>query len=225
MARARHARRRPAAAGPAAAAAAAASPGPPGLAVRLVPAVLMLAAVLAFGTSVSAPFFLDDTEAVERNPYITALSPIGRALTSPPQSAVSGRPLVSLSLALNYAAGRLDPAGYHLWNLAVHAAAGLLVWGIVRRTLRSSRLPPELAASADAIAFVVALLWLVHPLHTEVIAYVVTRTESMMAVCYLLTIYAVIRASDTAGRRGWGRWPSSPAPPERRSRNRSPPCR
>ena len=180
------------------------SPGPPGLAVRLVPAVLVLAAVLAFGTSVSAPFFLDDTEAIERNPYITALSPIGRVLTSPPQSAVSGRPLVSVSLALNYAAGRLDPAGYHLWNLAVHAAAGLLVWGIVRRTLRSPRLPPEVAASADAIAFVVALLWLVHPLHTEVIAYVVTRTESMMAVCYLLTIYAVIRASDAAGRRGWG---------------------
>ena len=171
---------------------------------RLVPAVLMLAAVLAFGTSVSTPFFLDDNEAIERNPYITALSPIGRALTSPPQSAVSGRPMVSLSLALNYAAGRLDPAGYHLWNLAVHAAAGLLVWGIVRRTLRSLRLPTELAASADAIAFVVALLWLVHPLHTEVIAYVVTRTESMMAVCYLLTIYAVIRASDSAGRRGWG---------------------
>ena len=108
---------------------------------RLVPAVLILAAVLAFGTSVSAPFFLDDTEAIERNPYITALSPIGRVLTSPPQSAVSGRPLVSVSLALNYAAGRLDPAGYHLWNLAVHAAAGLLVWGIVRRTLRSPRLP------------------------------------------------------------------------------------
>jgi len=201
MARARHARRRPAAAGPTAAAAA---PGPPGLAVRLVPAVLVLAAVLAFGTSVSTPFFLDDNEAIERNPYITALSPIGRALTSPPQSAVSGRPLVSLSLALNYAAGGLDPSGYHLWNLAVHAAAGLLVWGIVRRTLRSPRLPPELAASADAIAFVVALLWLVHPLHTEVIAYVVTRTEPMMAVCYLLTIYAVIRASDAAGRRRWG---------------------
>lgn len=168
---------------------------------RLAPIVLAAAAVLAFATSLGAPFFLDDGEAIECNPYITALTPIGRALASPPQSAVSGRPLVSLSLTLNHAAGGLDPFGYHAWNLAVHVACGLLVFGIVRRTLRTPIVAGTFGASADLVAGAVALLWLVHPLHTEIVAYVVTRTETMMALCYLTTLYAAIRGVEGGGAR------------------------
>jgi tetratricopeptide (TPR) repeat protein len=166
-------------------------------------ALIAVAGVLAFATSLGTPFFLDDTEAIERNPYITALLPIGRVLTAPPQSAVSGRPLVSVSLAVNYALGGLQPAGYHAWNLAVHIVAGWLVWAVARRTLRSPRLPAAVADSADGLAVATALLWLVHPLHTEVIAYVITRTESMMAVAWLVTLYATIRAIAAPGRRLW----------------------
>jgi tetratricopeptide (TPR) repeat protein len=161
------------------------------------------AGVLAFATSLGTPFFLDDGEAIERNPYITSLTPLSRALTSPPQSALSGRPLVSLSLALNYAAGGLKPAGYHLANLVAHVAAGLLLYGVVRRTLRLSPVLGSLRETADGVALVVALLWIVHPVHTEVMAYVAARTESMMAVCFLLTLYAAIRAAEPGGHRGW----------------------
>ena len=168
------------------------------------PIVLLTAAgVVAFATSLGTPFFLDDAGAIERNPYITALTPLARVLSAPPQTSVSGRPLVSVSLAVNYALGGLRPTGYHVWNLAVHIVAGWLVWAVVRRTLRSRRLPDGLAASADGLALATALLWLVHPLHTELIAYVITRTESMMAVAWLLTLYATIRAIEAPGQRRW----------------------
>jgi tetratricopeptide (TPR) repeat protein len=166
---------------------------------RWVPALIVVAAVLAFGASLRAPFFLDDGEAIERNPHIRSLWPLADALASPPQSAVSGRPLVSLSLALNYAIGGLTATGYHLWNLAVHVACALLLFGIARRTLRRS----ALAAAADHLALAIALLWAVHPLHTEVIAYVVTRTESTMGLCYLLTLYGTVRGIDAPQPRGW----------------------
>jgi protein O-mannosyl-transferase len=165
--------------------------------------MLIVAVVLAFATTLDAPFFLDDGQAIERNPHILALSPLSRALGAPAQSPVSGRPLVSLSLALNYAAGGLRPRGYHVVNLALHAAAALLLWGIARRTLRSPGLPAWVGESAEAMAFAIAMLWAVHPLHTEVIAYVVSRTESLMAVCYLLTLYAAIRGSTGQGSRLW----------------------
>jgi tetratricopeptide (TPR) repeat protein len=159
--------------------------------------------MLAFATSVGTPFFLDDSEAIERNPHIRALSPLSAALAAPPQSAVSGRPLVSLSLALNHAVGGLTPTGYHLGNLAVHIACALLLWGIVRRTLRASPAAGPVAGSAEAIALAVALVWGVHPLHTEVIAYVVARTESLMALCYLLTLYGAARGIEAGGSARW----------------------
>ncbi len=166
-------------------------------------AVIVVAVVAAFATSLGAPFFLDDGEAIERNPHVRSLSPLGAAVTAPPQSPVSGRPLVSLSLAMNHAVGGLTPTGYHLTNLLVHTAGALLLWGIVRRTLRASAAAKPLVADAEGIALAVALVWAVHPLHTEVIAYVVARTESMMALCYLLTLYGAIRGIEPGGSARW----------------------
>ena len=52
-------------------------------------------------------------------------------------STPSGRPVLNLTLALNYALGGFDVAGYHVLNLAIHLAAGLALFGVVRRTLTS----------------------------------------------------------------------------------------
>jgi tetratricopeptide (TPR) repeat protein len=55
---------------------------------------------------------------------------------------------------------------------------------------------------ATEAAFAASLIWAVHPLNSEVVNYVTQRTESMMALCYLLTIYASLRALGAHG----GRW-------------------
>src|SRR5262249_11190655 len=104
---------------------------------------------------------------------------------SPPNrgEAVSGRPLVNLSLAVNYAIGGLDVTGYHVWNVAVHVCCALLLFGIVRRTLDDA-----------GVAAASAVLWMVHPLQSEAVDYISARTESMMALCYLATLYASVRS-------------------------------
>src|SRR5262245_54879181 len=101
----------------------------------LAAAVLVAAAAATFVNALPNPFVFDDLHAITRNPNVTSLTPLSQALSAPVQSAISGRPLVSLSLALNYAWGGLAPSSYHLWNLAVHTACGLLVFAIVRRLL------------------------------------------------------------------------------------------
>jgi cytochrome c-type biogenesis protein CcmH/NrfG len=164
--------------------------------------VLVLAGVLAYATSFSNPFLYDDQTAIVKNATIRTLSPLSSPLSPPRDTPVAGRPLVNLSLAVNYAAGGLDVTGYHVTNVAFHVLTALLLFGIVRRTLDRPR-AGGLSSHADGLAFAAALLWAVHPLNSEVVNYVVQRTESMMALCYLATIYCAIRATAPPERWLW----------------------
>jgi tetratricopeptide (TPR) repeat protein len=157
---------------------------------------LVAAGVLLYWGSLSNPFLFDDLTWI-RHDRVGALWPPAAALGD------SSRPILNLSLALNYALGGMDPRGYHLFNLAVHVLAALTLYGIVRRTLRSRRLRARYADSADGLAFAAALIWLVHPLATQAVAYVIQRAESLMALLYLLTLYCVIRSEESPRRGAW----------------------
>ena len=76
---------------------------------------------------------------------------------------VSGRPLLNLSLAVNYAAGGLKVWGYHAANLAINLAAALLLFGILRRTFLLPALRNAWGAAATPLALAVAGLWAIHP--------------------------------------------------------------
>jgi Flp pilus assembly protein TadD len=163
--------------------------------------VLVAAGAAAYGNSFSGVFVLDDLAAIVHNPTLQHLWPIGRWWHGPLGSTASGRPLLNFSLAINYACGGLNPAGYHVLNLAIHLLAGLTLFGIVRRTL--ANLPAAIgfpAADATIVGFSAALLWLVHPLQTQAVTYVVQRAESLMGLFYLLTLYCFIRLAEGGAR-------------------------
>jgi len=160
-------------------------------------ATLLAALVLCYGNSLSAPFAFDDVPAVVENPTIRDLGAVRTVLgaATPTGTGARGRPLVNLSLAVNHAVGGLDVRGYHVFNLAIHLFAGLALFGIVGRTLRSPLLKDSLDAVAFPCALTAAVLWLVHPLQTETVISAVQRTESLMSLFYLLTLYCFIRSA------------------------------
>lgn len=166
--------------------------------------LIALAALAAYRGTWGSPFVFLDIPAICTNPTIRHLWPLGPVLSPPSNGGltVGGRPLVNLSLALNYAAGGLDPRGYHAVNLLIHLLAGLALFGIVRRTLE--RIPPAGSPYGPLlVAAAAALLWTLHPLQTESVTYVVQRAESLMGLLYLATVYGFIRgseASEPAGR-------------------------
>ena len=86
-----------------------------------------------------------------------------------PATPVSGRPLVNLSFAINYAICGLDVSGYHVWNITVHVLCGIVLFALVRRTLGLPGLPAPLAERATNLGFAAALIWTLHPLNTEVV--------------------------------------------------------
>ena len=177
-------------------------------------ALLALAAAVwaVYGRSLAAPFFFDDTFSVVENESITRLWPLfgdagNRGPLNPPvDTPLSARPLVSLSLALNYHFGQLDPRGYRAVNIAFHLLSALLLWVIVRRTLQAPWAGGAFADAAGPLALAVALLWAVHPLATEAVVYVTQRTELMVAFFYLATLYGCIRYWHAATRRAQVAW-------------------
>jgi protein O-mannosyl-transferase len=163
-------------------------------------AVLVLAGFAAYGNSLKVPFVFDDIHAIVENATIRHLWPPWQALSPPLEhgAGTTGRPLVNLSLAVNYALGGLDVRGYHLTNLLLHLLATLTLWGVLRRTLRLPVLPPRSAAGAESFSWCTALLWSVHPLLTESVVWVVQRNEVMAGLFYLLTLYCFIRSTTAA---------------------------
>ncbi len=170
---------------------------PPGSAWRSVGIVALLGAATfaAYSNSFSAAFVFDDKPHIFANDRIRTVFPLTETLSG-------RRPMVDLTLALNYAVGRQDPTGYHMVNFGIHLLAGLTFFGLIRRLLR----PPELssqqpAGSVDWLAGVIALLWLLHPLQTQSVTYVIQRGESMMGLFYLVTLYSAVRGMRDPDRR------------------------
>jgi tetratricopeptide (TPR) repeat protein len=162
----------------------------------------VLACLLAYARSFGGPFIFDDLTSIPDNPNIRRLWPITVPLSPPPElGALGGRPLVSLSFAVNYALGALDVRGYHAVNLAFHVLAALLLWRVAALSLGSPALLGRYGG--EGTAFAIALLWCVHPLLTEPVTYIVQRTELMMGAFYLLTLYGALRAWTAAQP---GRW-------------------
>jgi len=116
-------------------------------------------------------------------------------------------PFTWLSLAVNHALGQMDPWGYHLASLLLHAANALLVYFVARRLLAAAlphRVGPNVIAAGAAVA---GLLFAVHPQRVESVAWISDRATVLCGTFYLLAVLAYLRAvAAPSGRRGawWG---------------------
>jgi tetratricopeptide (TPR) repeat protein len=168
---------------------------------RWIALVVVVATVLAYVPALRAPFVVDDNWAIEAAGHWQAAEGMPTA----------GRPVVLATLAGNYAMNRAlgvdqrpDPYGpnkgvsYRLFNLLIHLSAGALLFAVLRRGMRERAIPDDWRAIADPVAGIVTALWLLHPIQSEVINYIVQRTEAQASLCYLVVLYASQRAWDAA---------------------------
>ena len=144
-------------------------------------ALLLAAAVLAvYAGSLTSPFLFDDLHVVVHNAYIKSFSHGWRFFTASLTSANIApgmfRPLLMLSYAFNYATGGLNPAGYHLVNLWLHLLNVLLLYLLMTRSLRQER----------RIALLAALLFAVHPLNSQAVIHISSRS-ALLATTWMLS--------------------------------------
>jgi tetratricopeptide (TPR) repeat protein len=146
----------------------------------------------------------DDDQNFLRNPHYRGLGPaqLRWMLTG----VIMGHwtPVTWLTHGLDYVLWGMNPAGYHLGNLLLHAANAMLVYALGRRLLGAALpaaglLPLRLGALAGA------LLWALHPLRVESVAWITERRDVLAAFWGLLAVLAWLRAAAATGRarRGW----------------------
>ena len=171
--------------------------------VALAVVVIVLATLAAYHNSLSGAFVLDDQASIQENVSIRSLWPPSSVLAPPMEAGTSGRPFANVTFALNYAISGLEVRSYHAVNLALHVLAALALFGVIRRTLLQPNLRERFENLATPVALASAVVWAVHPLLTEAVDYLAQRTEVLMGLCYLLTLYAFIRSAESGASRMW----------------------
>jgi tetratricopeptide (TPR) repeat protein len=159
---------------------------------------VLLGGYFAFANGLRGGFVFDDEEMIAKV-HTRPLWPPSEAFAGP-------RPVTDFSFALNYRLLGRGPWGFRLVNVLIHLGAGLALFGILRRTFRSPVLSDRFAGPADGLALAAALLWVVHPLQTESVTYIVQRAESLCGLFYLLAMYCAAAGFSSESKRHRGAW-------------------
>ncbi len=153
-------------------------------------ALCLVGVVIAvFAGALGGGFHYDDEHTIVDNPHIRSLAAVPGCLADPgcfsamPEARMY-RPLLTLSYALNYAAGGLQPRGWLLTNLLLHLTVSLALWRLLVVLL------------ADPVAALLAsLAFAVHPMVSEPVNYVSARSASLAALFVVLGARALVTAT------------------------------
>lgn len=145
--------------------------------------LLLLAALAAYAGAFGGSFQFDDFNVIVRQPAVHSLAAWWDSMPGI-------RPLLKLSYALSWSAGGGGTAAFHALNVALHAANVLLVAAVLEELWRRIGIP-----DAAFAAFAGALLFALHPAHTEAVTYLSGRSSSMMAFFYLASVLAWLRGA------------------------------
>jgi tetratricopeptide (TPR) repeat protein len=155
-------------------------------------AVLIAAATLAaYAPALDAGFVWDDDDYVTQNPLLPAPDGLRRiwfSMDAPSQYF----PLVYTSFRAEYALWGLDPFGYHLVNILLHAANALLVWWVLVRLKAPG-------------AWFAAAIFALHPVHVESVAWITERKNVLSLFFFLASLLAWMRFAEP-GARAKGRY-------------------
>ena len=155
--------------------------------------LLVLLPTLVYLNSFGNPFHYDDTHSITGNPNIRSLANIPAffydltLFSESPENAMF-RPLLLTTYAVNYALAGYEVWTYHLVQLLLHIASALLVFAIGRRLL-----------GEETAALVAGVIFALHPIATEPVNYISSRSELLAGVFVLLGLWGFLRYRSGSG--------------------------
>lgn len=155
-------------------------------------ALIAVLVLIAYSNTFTASFHFDDDAAIAENSNIKRVSP---------ETVISllrtNRPVVNLSLMLNYALNGMNVVGWHVFNIGVHIANSCFVYLFILWTLNLPALKAAFSDRAPRMALFGALLFAVHPIQTESVTYIISRTELLASFFYLIAFLFFIQGAHT----------------------------
>ena len=185
----------------------------PGTALLLPVAVVLLASFAVYFNTLSNDFVYDDGAQVLKNYWIRDVGNLPKIFTKSvwafqgaPVVSNYYRPVMNVVYMVNYHLFGLKPWGFHLVNVLFHAGVSVLVFFLFARLPAAS--PPGSSPSSLAggraggllsLPFIAALLFAVHPVHTEAVAWVAGLPDLSFSFFFLLSLLLYIRATEGKG--------------------------
>ena len=166
--------------------------------------ILMLALTLmAYANTFHASFQFDDEPNIVKNPSVHLKTFSLQWLSELIQANYkdSLRIFAFFTFGLNYYFGGLHVFGYHLVNLLIHLGSGLFVYGFLLLTLNLPSLRERYGSIAFPVALFTSLLFLVHPIQTQSVTYIVQRMTSLGGMFYLLGLFLYVKGRLSPGNR------------------------
>jgi protein O-mannosyl-transferase len=172
---------------------------------KILPALVVIVFVFAIYAPTSRSGFVwDDTALILRDPFIRSwrLIPEGfqHFLFTDATASDFYRPIQRLTYTLNYAAFAFRPAGYHLASIVWHLVAALALLLLGGELLSSFGVEER---KRRYVAFLAALAWAIHPVHTAAVAYISGRADPLAAAFGFLGLYCGVRSLRATGVNRW----------------------
>ncbi|MEK6744870.1 MAG: hypothetical protein AABZ15_14735 [Nitrospirota bacterium] len=159
--------------------------------------VIAAMVLIAYSNTFTASFHFDDNPAIIENATIRHITVenIGELIQGL-------RPVVYLSLMLNYAVSGLNVVGWHMFNIGIHIVNSVFVYFLLLWTLSMPVLGGKYEDRAKRMALFAALLFGVHPIQTESVTYIISRTE-LLATCFYLATFLLFIKGARSGKFGY----------------------
>ena len=155
---------------------------------RMALVLILVCGAVAFHNTFENSFHYDDEHSILENPHIRSLANIPSFFVDP--GAFSGlvearmyRPVLLTTYAVNYAAGDYGPFGYHLLNLLLHLVNSVLVWHLANLLGRRQG------------GLMAALVFLLHPVMSEPVNYISSRSSLLATLFFLVALLLLIRST------------------------------
>lgn len=178
--------------------------------------LIVIAGVAGYFNTLSSPFVFDDNHAIVENRHLLSWSKFTDGM-----NLSNRRYLTNFTFFVNYQLGKANPFGYHVVNIIIHIATGLSAYWLTYLlcAFASQRNPsPQTAANsagmtvfsqfqnAHIVSLIAAVVFVVHPLQTQAVTYIVQRATSLSGLFYLLTLTFYFKAFFRRGLSGFSFW-------------------
>lgn len=162
-------------------------------------AIIVVTVAVCYYKALDCGFVFDDMSAIVENKDLRPRTPVANLFWNDfwgtpmkmEKSHKSYRPLCVLTFRMNYAISELEPMSYHLVNVVLHAIVCLLFMKVCNMFLK------------ELTSFLAALLFAVHPIHTEAVTGVVGRAEALSSIFFLAALITYSKCTSYHGKIQW----------------------
>jgi len=143
--------------------------------------------IIAYANSINGQFVYDDKGLVRDNVYIRNPSYVSRFFTEDIFAGAGSkssffRPLQMISYMINHSFSGMSVRSYHITNITLHVLVSFCVWWLLSLIFRNGLIP-----------LFSSLLFVVHPVHTEVVSYIAGRADSLSTLFMLLSLIFYVK--------------------------------